>query len=500
MAPPAFFMGIDVARTGLGLVVLSGDGKHVAHLRRAYGTHGDLHDPQDWWRAARTGIKEILRRAELRPDQIRCIGLTGDSDGIIAIGNDGRALTPCAFGPDPRADGYVDKLNRAVGARNLLNLAGSTASTASTATKLLWLRDNEKRVWHDTHLLLPPKDFLRFRLCGTAVTDATDAAATLLFNPKTRSWSKQLLAQLEINPAWLPSISGGQLIAGRVTDTAARESGLHAGTPVVTGGGHAAATAIAAGALNPGHILIELGGPSGLVAPTSESLRDPSQRLSGSCHCLAGTWTMTAPNIASSDAIDWLSDNVFNSEVMHARRTGNDPLAPLTDHAAEIAPGADGLVYLPADVCALSGFLGLKRHHGHGHLVRAALESGAIAARQALDAIKAMKLPVNEILVAGPGANNTLWCQILADTLDHPVHAAAAPETAATGAAILASSAVGLYKSVQEACGHLIRGTTLLSPRKAAVHTYQDLRTRIDGLRASLPAAEPAAAQAAQLS
>lgn len=479
MSPPAFFMGIDVAHTGLGLVVLSGDGKHVAHLRRAYGTHGTLHDPQDWWRAARTGIKEILRRAELRSDQIRCIGLTGDSDGLVPLGADGRVLLPCSLGADSRCDGYVEKLNRTVGARNLLNLAGSQATTRATATKMLWLKENEKRAWHDAQMILAPKDFLRFRLCGNLVTDATDACATLLFNPKTRSWSKQLLAQLEINPAWLPAISNGQLISGRVSDTAAREAGLQSGTPVVTGGGHAAAVAVSAGVLNPGHVLIELGAAAGMFAPTAEPMRDASWRLSGSCHCLAGTWALAAPNLAGGEAIDWLSDNIFTSEVQHARRTNRDALDPLTEQASEIAPGADGLIYLSPEHGRLAGFLGLKRHHNRGHLVRAALESGALAARQALDALRDLKSPVKEILVSGPGAHNTLWCQILADALDHQVHAAAVPECAATGAAILASSAVGLYKSVQEACGHLIRSTVPYTPRKSATETYQTIRAQL---------------------
>lgn len=489
MPPPAYFMGIDVARTGLGLVVLSGDGKHVAHLKRAYGTHGELHDPQDWWRAARTGIKEILRRAELRADQIRCIGVSGDSDGTVILGKDGKVLQPTALGADSRAEGYPERLNKSVGARNLMNLAGSIATANSGAVKLLWLKENEKRVWHDAELILSPKDFIRHRLCGTAVTDATDAAATLLFNPKTRSWSKQLLAQLEINPAWLPSISSGQLISGRVTDTAARESGLQSGTPVVTGGGHSAAVAIAAGVLNPGHVLIELGASAGLFAPTSEATRDPSQRLTGLCHCLAGTWALNAPNAAGSDPIDWLSDIVFTSEVLHARRAGRDPLEPLTEKASEIAPGAEGLLYVAPDQGRISGFIGLKRRHTQGHLVRAVLESSALEARQSLDALRDLKHPVKEIMVSGPGASNTLWCQILADALHHPVHAAPAPECAATGAAILASSAVGLYKSVQEACGHLIRGTVAYQPRKSATDAYDALRGQLAALRT------PAAAQ-----
>jgi xylulokinase len=226
-------------------------------------------------------------------------------------------------------------------------------------------------------------------------------------------------------------------------------------------------------------VLIELGSSAGLFAPTAETLRDPSFRLIGACHCLAGTWALAAPYLAGAAPIEWLSDIVFTNEVLHARRTGRDALEPLTEKAAEVPPGAEGLLYLPPEHGRLAGFLGLKPQHGRGHLVRAALESGALASRQALDALRDLKLPVKEVLVSGPGANNTLWCQILADALDHQVHAAAVPECAATGAAILASSAVGLYKSVQEACGHLIQSTTPYAPRKAASDVYQALRAQL---------------------
>lgn len=490
MPPPAYFLGIDVARNGLGLVVLSGDGVQVACLHRAYGSHDRIQDPQDWWRAARTGIKEILRRAGLRADQIRCIGVTGDSDGMVTLAKDGKVLHPSAMGADSSAEPQIDLLNRTVGSRNLLNLASGPANSGAAAVKLLWLREHEKRVWHDLGVVLSPKDFMRYRLCETLVTDASDAAATLLFNPKTRAWSKQLITLLDFNASWLPAVSSGQLISGRVTSTAAREAGLQAGTPVVTGGGHASTAAIAAGVLNPGTALIELGGSAGLFAPTAESVRDPSARLAMTCHCLAGTWALGATDLAGADAVDWLQEHVFPGEVVHARRSQRDPLEPLAEMAAEVPPGADGLIYIsPHQAPRSSGFFGLKRHHGRGHLVRAVLESGALAVRQALAALTDLRRTPDELVASGPGAANTLWCQILADVLDRPINAVSIPEGPATGAAILASSAVGLYKTVQDACNHMVKAKIAFQPRKAATEVYLAMAPSVARLPAACSAA-----------
>jgi xylulokinase len=478
MPPPAaFFLGIDVARSGLGLVILAGDGRQVATLRRAYGSNTEqLSDPQDWWRAARTGIKEILRRAELRADQIRCIGVTGDSDGTVALSKDGRALSISCLGPDPRADAQVDQLNKTVGARNLLNLASGPAHSGAAAVKLLWLRENEKRAWHDLGIILSPKDFLRYRLCETAITDASDAAATLLFNPKTRAWSKQLLTLLEINPAWLPSISSGQLISGRVTATASREAGLQAGTPVITGGGHAASSAISAGILGTDSMMVELGGIGGVFAPTKDAIRDPSGRLNTTCHSITGTWALTQSDLASAEPLDWLQQHVFSSEVMQAKRSQRDALEPLAELAAETPTGSDGLIHLSTKQSPhMNGFIGLNRRHGRGHLVRAVLESGAFSVRSALNALVDLKRDPETILVVGAGASNTLWCQILADALNRQIHAIPGAECAATGAAILAGSAVGLHKNVPEACSKMVGAKIAYQPRKAANETYQSL-------------------------
>jgi xylulokinase len=476
MAAPAFVLGLDVARTGLGLVVLAGDGTVLASLRRAYGgSPGDPLDPQDWWRAARTGIKEILRRASLRPEQIRSIGVTGD-DAVVALGKDGRALCPAMLGPDPRCLPQVEQLTKTVGARTLLNLASGTATTTAAAVKLLHLRDSEKRVWHDLTHVLSAKDFIRHRLTDAFITDACDAASTLLFNPKTRSWSKQLLQLLDFNAEWLPAIANGQALSGRVTDSAAREAGLQAGTPVATGAGHAAALAIASGVVNPGAAVIELGGQGCLFAPTPEALRDPQGRLASTCHSLPGTWALSGSDLAGSNGLDWIMEQVLPAEVAQARRNQRDPIDLLAELAAEVAPGADGLMYLSASIRpGAGGFIGLESRHGRGHLVRAVLEGGALACRRALAALAELKRAPDQVLASGPGSSNHLWCQILADALDRPITSVPVPESAAFGAAVLAAVAVGMFKTVDEACARLVKAKATFQPRRAASDAYAAL-------------------------
>lgn len=502
MTAPTFVLGCDLARGGLGLAILAGDGTVVHAMRRAYaGESGDERtagDPLDWWRAARTGIKELLRRAKLKPDQIRCLGVTGD-DACVLIDNEGRSLANATLGADPRAASALEELHKAVGARTLLNLTGGTASTAATAVKLLMLRATEKRAWHDLHQVLGAKDFLRFKLTGTLATDATDAASTLLFNPKMRTWSKQVLNLLGFQSEWFPPVSDGKSLAGRVTESAARDTGLAAGTPVITGAGHAAALALACGVYQAGAVVVELGGRGDLFLTTAESGRDPTGRLSSSCHTVANIWALTARDLAGAGGIDWLFSAVLPAEAAQARRNQRDPLELLAEMASEVPPGADDLLYLPAAPGAPGGFLGLDPRHGRGHLARAAFEGGALACRRVLDQLGEMKRAPDKILLTGPGAANHLWCQIMADAIDRPVLALSPVESAAVGSAVLATVAVGVHKTLEDGCAKVAKHRHAFSPRRAAADAYNTIAPRAARLAAAInpTTAMLAAAQAA---
>ena len=97
-----------------------------------------------------------------------------------------------------------------------------------------------------------PKDYVNFRLTGERATDLTSASLSFIVNPTTNQWSPVMLEYLDIDPAKLPPIrlSGDQL--GRVTATAARETGLPEGLPVLAGGGDYPVALLGSGASRPG--------------------------------------------------------------------------------------------------------------------------------------------------------------------------------------------------------------------------------------------------------
>ncbi len=471
-SPRAAVLGIDIGRSGLELVVLAGDGEVLATHRRAYpGDHAPDRpgDPSDWWRAVRTGTKDILRRAGLDATSVRAVGLTGEH-ACVAVDRNGEVLADAVLGCDRRDQTGLDALLTAVGARTLANLTGGPADLSCAAVQLLALREREKRAWHDLRHLLSPKDFIRLRLCSTVGTDPSDASASLLYNPRTRAWSKQLMTLLGLDPAILPTVGTSHTLGGRITDTAAREAGLISGTPVVTGATRLASMAIAAGATEPGAVILELGGLGGLLVTTSEALRDPEGRFSTGCAATNGLATLVAHDRTGGAATDWVLETVLTELSAQARRQGRDPLLALAETAADAPAGADGLRWRQER--GGGQLIGLQPQHSRAHVARAAIEGGVLAARSLLQRLELLKVPTDRIYIGGSGAAAPLWCQVAADVLGRDVRAITIPESAALGAAVLAAGAVGLHKKSTVAKSPPWLQTW--SPRKAAVVHYAE--------------------------
>jgi len=163
----------------------------------------------------------------------------------------------------------------------------------------------------------------------------------------------------------------------------------------------------------------------------------------------------------------------------------------LTADAAEVPPGADGVLWAPylmgertphCDPNARAALVGLAASHGRGHVVRAVMEGVAFSLRDTFSIFAEMAVPVDRVRLGGGGARSALWRQIQADVYGRAVDTAGADEGAAYGAAILAAVGIGLWSTVDAACDALVRGTAETSPRPdvvALMHEQYEAYKRI---------------------
>lgn len=473
----AAFIGVDVGTSGAKAIAMDESGAILAAALREYPLHSPKpnwaeQDPADWRRATLDALAELA--GKLADHTVKAIGLTGQMHGSVFLDKNNAVLRPALLWCDQRtADQCAYITEKAGGEEALVAMVCNPALTGFTAPKILWLRDNEPELFDKTHRVLLPKDYIRWVLTGEYATDVADASGTLLFDVRRRTWHHDLMALLGIDPNLMPPAYEGTEITGHLTDDIARITGLPAGIPVVAGGGDQAAGGVGCGIVRSGIVSSSLG-TSGVVFAFADDVSvDPQGRVHTFCHAVPGKWHVMGVMLSAGGALQWYRNTLCQNEMEQAQATGRDAYDAITQSAADIPPGAEGLLFLPyltgertphKDPDAKAAFIGLSLRHNKAYMARAVLEGVGFGMRDSLDIIREMGVPVSVSRASGGGARSALWRQILADTGRVNIARINVDEGPAFGAAILAGVGAGTYGSVAEACDAIIRETDVTGP------------------------------------
>ena len=395
--------------------------------------------------------------------------------GAVLLDEHGGVVRPALIWCDVRTDKQCRDLTKALGLQRLIQLTCNPALPNFTLTKLLWVRENEPENWNRVRHVLLPKDYVRFRLTGERATDMADASGTLFLDVAHRRWSQEMLDAAAVDESLLPAVYESPEICSRISAQGAAESGLAAGTPVVAGAGDQAAGAVGMGIVSPGTVSATIGTSGVVFAATDRPALDTRGRVHTFCHAIPGRWHVMGVTQAAGLSLRWFRDTfTIDSNGVPA------PYDRLTDEAAKIPAGSDGLLWTPylmgertphLDGSARGALVGLTASHTRGHVVRAILEGVAFSLRDTFTLFQEMNVPVNSIRLGGGGARSPLWRQIQADVYGHSVELVAAEEGAAYGAALLAAVGAGVWPSVDAACAAAVRVASRVEPQPAAVAT-----------------------------
>ena len=483
-------LGIDVSTTATKAVLLDEAGAVMGIGSSEYATTQPRplwseQDPELWWTATVAAIRTALAVAGVTGPDVAAVGLTGQMHGAVLLDAADRVLRPAILWNDQRTAAECDVIREAVGRDRLIATTGNDALTGFTAPKLVWVRDHEPDVWRAVAHVLLPKDAVRLRLTGDHAVDAADAAGTLLLDLRARGWSNEVIGALGIDPAWLPRVFEGPEVTGTISRAAAVATGLRAGTPVVAGGGDQAANAVGVGATVEGETALSLGTSGVVFAPTARPIVEPDGRVHAFCHAIPGRWHLMSVMLSAAGSLRWFRDTVAPGV----------PFGDLSDEAATVAPGSDGLLFLPylsgerspyPDPLARGAFVGLALGHTRAHLTRAVMEGVAFGLRDGLDLMVAAGMaPPERIRASGGGLASPAWRQILADVLEAEIATVATTEGAAYGAAVLASVGGGWFDDVDTATNTWVTTTLAASPGQATAG-YRERHSRYRDLYPAL--------------
>ncbi len=445
-------------------------------------------DPDDWWRASQLAIRGVLEEANIDPAEIAGLGLSGQMHGLVLLDQNHCVIRPALIWCDQRSQRQVDFLNAKLGPENAVRYTANPVLTGFTLPKLLWMRDNEPHTFEAVRKILLPKDYVRFRLTGEFATDVSDASGTALFDVANRKWSAEMIAVARLGADILPRVYESSDVTGGITGSAAKATGLSAGTTVVAGAGDQAASAIGNGIVEPGAVSCTIGTSGVVFAFLAEPAYDPAGRVHTFCHAVPGAWHVMGVTQAAGLSLQWFR-NRFAPDC-----TYND----LTREAAQSPAGAHGLFWLPylmgertphLDASARGAWVGLTAKHERADLVRAILEGVCYSQKDALEIIANLGARPSSVRLSGGGAKSVFWQQLFADILDQRVAILETQEGSAYGAALLAMIGSGEYPNAVEISKVAVKEVSSKEPQRDAARFY---RNRYDVYESLYPALKTA--------
>jgi xylulokinase len=440
-------LGIDLGTSELKLALVDADGALLASAGAPLTVsrphpHWAEQAPQDWWDALLAAARTLREAHPHAWGEVKAIGLSGQMHGAILLDAAQAVLRPAILWNDTRSGAQCEELLRRLPSLPLI--AGNLAMPGFTAPKLLWVAEHEPEVFAKVARVLLPKDWLRLRLTGAAVSEMSDAAGTLWLDVGARAWSLQLLEAGGMTAAQMPALVEGSDVSGHLLPDVAQALGLAEGLPVAGGGGDNAASAVGIGAVQPGQGFLSLGTSGVLFVVTDRYRPNPSSAVHAFCHAVPGRWHQMSVMLSAASSLQWVTRLTASaSEAALLER-----VEALTDEARDRSP-----IFLPYlsgertphnDPDAHGAFFGLDNDTDAARLGHAVIEGVGFGLADGLQALREAGTEVRRLVLVGGGARSAHWAQLLADILDIELQTVAGAEAGgAMGAGRLAWLALG---------------------------------------------------------
>jgi xylulokinase len=465
-----YVIGCDVGSQGTNAALYAADGRLIASEYVAYDVQFPNpgwaeQDPALWDEAIRTACRRLVERLDGDASAIRAISFGSQLDGQVALDGAGEPLRPCLIWMDRRAEAQAAALAERISPERFYQLSGANLDSSHGVFKILWVRDEEPEVFERASRFVTPGTYAAWAASGELCVDASNASSVALLDPRTRSWSSELLEAAELDESMLAPVVAGTERVGTITSEFASATGLPRSAAVVAGCGDEMAATLGAGVYAPGEVCDVVGTAEPVCAASGKPHVDPTMLVECHPHADPESWLMENPGFVSGGNLRWFRDQLGGVEREVESAGGGDAYDLLCREAKQVAPGSDGLVFLPCMQGAMAPewngaargvFYGLTLAHTRAHMVRALLEGSAFALRDILEAMHGAGLEPQRLTIVGGGARGAVWRQIKADVTGLPVRVPREVETTAGGAAVLAAVGAGLYPSCAEAAARFV--------------------------------------------
>lgn len=410
------------------------------------------HDPIEIYSCQSGVLSELMARTGIDPAELAGIGITNQRETtIIWEKATGKPIANAIVWQCRRTAPLVEQLVKVLPAETIRQKTGLLPDAYYSATKIRWLLDHvegaQARAEAGELAFGTVDSWLIYKLTGgkVHVTDATNAARTMLYNIHTLEWDKDICQALNIPLCMLPPVKSCSEVYGTVN-----MAGVE--VPIAGAAGDQQAALFGQACFAPGDVKNTYGTGCFMLMNTGTDIPESQNGLVTTIACRLGDRTEYALEgsvFVGGAVIQWLRD-----ELGLIRESAD------SEYFASKVSDSNGVYVVPAftglgapywDMYARGAIYGLTRGANRNHIIRAALES---IAYQSADVLRAMQadtgLALRELRVDGGASANDLLMQFQADITGAVVRRPLIRETTALGAAYLAGLATGVWQDRDE--------------------------------------------------
>ena len=368
-------------------------------------------EPDSWWQYAKQGLQKIMAEAQVKGDDIAAIGISYQMHGLVCVDKDLKPLRPAIIWCDSRAVPYGERAFRDLGAdRCLSHLLNSPGNF--TAAKLAWVKENEPDIFDKIYKIMLPGDYIAMRLSGVANTTVSGLSEGMFWDFKANQVAQFLLDYYGIPASFIPDIVPTFSEQSVVSEAAAAELGLKAGTPITYRGGDQPNNALSLNVFEPGEIAATAGTSGVVYGVLGEVNYDPKSRVNTFAHVnhQLSTLKPQTSNLKPQTRLGVLlcinGTGILNAW-MHRNVTFDMGYAEMNDLAAQAPIGSDGVCIMPfgngAERVLQNKELGCSIHglnfnkHNRSHLVRAAQEGIVFSFCYGMEIMQQMGMDIRKI-------------------------------------------------------------------------------------------------------
>ncbi len=452
-------LAIDQGTTSSRAILFGPEQSIMAVAQREFTQHFPKsgwveHECEEIWESVVSVCRDAIAKAGLSASDIAAIGITNQRETTVVWDRaSGKPVHNAIVWQDRRTADFCAELKKAGEEEEVTARSGLLLDPYFSGTKLRWLLNNVEGVRERAErgeLAFGTIDsFLIWRLTEGRrhVTDATNAARTLMYNIGANEWDDHLLKLLDIPSNMLPEVLDCAADFG-----VAESSILGAAIPICGVAGDQQAATIGNACFEPGMFKSTYGtGCFALLNTGADQIASKNRMLTTIAYRLNGetTYALEGSIFMAGATVQWLRDGL--KIIDDAAQTG--AMADLADDEQEIylVPAFTGLGAPYWDADARGAIFGMTRATGPNEFARAALQAVCYQTRDLLDAMHAdwpaaKSGESDTVLRVDGGMVASDWTmQYLADTLDAPVDRPTILETTALGAAWLAGNHVGAW-------------------------------------------------------